>query len=122
MELSGVFGFPVLEFPSVSRLRVSFLLESVKVCQRYFCFSLQHSIWPCPMRRGITRNCTEIRHGPAKVDVAPSPHFFSRDEGVASTHRRQKLLGAEEMFAKATGFRWASGVRKHVRQSDGVVP
>jgi len=78
------FRFQFFNFPSVFKTRMSFLLESVKVCQRYFYFSLQTCFGLAECVENYQKLYREIRHGPAKVDAASSPHFFSRDEGVAS--------------------------------------
>jgi len=63
---------------------MSFLLENARECQSYFCFNFELVLGLAATSVNF-RSCTEICQGPAKVDAAPSPHFFSRNEGVAST-------------------------------------
>jgi hypothetical protein len=104
------FLFLFLNFPSVFRTRMSFLLESLKVCQRYFYFSLQ-------TRFGLAE-CIEDYRKLAQRDPSSQPHRLQKP--TISVIRVRVVPGSEEIFVRPTGLR-GRRVRKHVRQSDGVV-
>ena len=89
------------------KTRMSFLLESVKVCQLYFCFCLQNRFGLAKCVGGLP----EIVHRSVTASAAKIDGFVIR-----------VVPGAEETFARGELPFVTLRRAKYIRQSDGVGP